>query len=80
MDDGIGAIILIISTLLLSLFIYIYFADKALFMVFFILSIILIFLLIYTCLCVLAARWDKHRIKKDWDFLEEMDKIRKNEF
>jgi hypothetical protein len=34
---------------------------------------------VYTCLIVIAIRWDRYRRMKEWDFLEEMEKIRKPE-
>jgi amino acid transporter len=76
MDEGIGAIILLLSVLSLSVFLFVVVGDEALFAAFLILFILLVFLLVYACVIVLSARWDKYKQKKDWDFLEEMEKIR----
>jgi len=76
MDDGISAIIIILLTLAISLCIYIYTGDTGLFVVIFLISIILISLLIYTCLIVISTKWDKYKVKKEWEKLEEMKKIK----
>lgn len=73
MDDGISAIILIISVLLISLF---YFTYLGLILAILLISIVLIFLLVYTCLMVITTKWDRYRRMKEWDFLEKMEKIR----
>jgi putative effector of murein hydrolase len=78
MDDGIIAIILIISVLSISLFFFAYFFE-GLIVVFLLISIVLIPLLIYTCLFVIATKWDRYRRMKEWDFLDKMEKIRKFE-
>jgi|WetSurMetagenome_2_1015567.scaffolds.fasta_scaffold08964_3 hypothetical protein len=75
MDDGIIAIILIISVLSISLFIYTYLADEGLFMGILLISIVLIPLLAYECLVVIATKWDKYKEMKEWEKLEEMEKI-----
>jgi len=75
MDDGIKAIILIISVLAISLFFFTYLLEE-LIAVFFIISIVLIPLLFYTCLLVIAIKWDKYRSTKEWNEVEEIKKIR----
>jgi len=74
MDDGINAIILIISVLSISLFVFIYLFE-GLIVVVLPISIILIFLFVYTCLMVITTKWDKYRRMKEWNFLEDMEKI-----
>ena len=75
MDDGIAAIIIIISVLSISLFLYTFFADEGLIVVILIISIVLTSLLVYTCLLVIATKWDRYRRMKELDFLEEMEKM-----
>ena len=76
MDEGIIAIILIISVLSISLFVYTYLADEGLIVVILLISIILISLLVYTCLMVIVTKWDRYRRMKEWDLLGEMEKIK----
>lgn len=78
MDDGIAAIVLIVTVFFISLFFFVYFFES-LIVVFLIISMVLIPLLVYTCLFVIITRWDKHKRMKEWDFLDKMEKIRKNE-
>jgi hypothetical protein len=72
MDDGISALILIISVLSISLFVYTYLADEGLFPVILLISIVLISLFVYTSLCVIVTKWDRYRRMKEWDLLEDM--------
>ena len=74
MDDGINAIILIISVLSISIFVFTYLFE-GLFVVILPISIVLIFLFVYTCLMVITSKWDKYRRMKEWNFLEDMEKI-----
>jgi uncharacterized SAM-binding protein YcdF (DUF218 family) len=74
MDEGINAIILILVTLAISLFIFIYLFE-GLITVFLLISIALIPLLVYTCLLVITTRWNKYRIMKEWDEYEKIKKI-----
>ena len=74
MDDGIIALILIISVLSISLFVFTYLFE-GLIVVFLLISIVLISLLVYTCLMVIVTKWDRYRRMKEWDLLGEMEKI-----
>jgi hypothetical protein len=71
MDDGIGAIILVISVLLISLFFFTYLIEE-LIVVFLLISITLVPLFAYICLVVIATKWDKYKLMKEWDEFEEI--------
>jgi hypothetical protein len=79
MEDGIGAIILIISVLLTSMFFFA-FLIKGLILVFLIIAIILISLLMYLSTLVITTKWDKHKVQKEWEKVEELEKIQKRFF
>ncbi len=74
MDDGINAVILIISVILISMFFFVYLFDGLL-VVFFIILIVLIPLLIYTCVLVVSTNWDKRKTTKEWQEVENIKKI-----
>jgi len=74
MDDGISAIILIISVLSISLFVFTYLFEE-LIVVFLLISIVLIPLLVYTCLVVITTKWDRYRATEEWGEVEEIKKI-----
>ena len=75
MDDGIKAILLIISVLLLSYFFFIMYFE-GLHYVFLVILTILSFLLLYTCVMVLVSKLDKHKAVREWNEFEEMEKIK----
>jgi hypothetical protein len=77
MDDGINAIVLILIVIAISLFFFVYFFEGLL-LVFLLILIVLIPLLIYTCLVVVATKWDKYRTSKEWRNVEEIKKIRQS--
>jgi len=79
MDDGISAIILIISVFLISMFFFAYLFTE-LFLVFLLIAFVLISLLVYTCTLVITTKWDKHRLQKEWEKVEELEKIQKRFF
>ena len=79
MEDGIGAIIVIITVLLVSMFFFAYLIVE-LFLVFLLIAIVLISLLVYTCTLVITTKWDKHRVQKEWEKVEELEKIQKRFF
>ena len=79
MDDGITAIILIISVFLISFFFFVILIPQ-LFLVFLLIAIVLLFLLLYTCVLVLTTKVDKNKIQKDWEKVEELEKIKKRFF
>lgn len=64
MDDGIGAIVLILTVLALSFFFFIYLIEE-LYLVFIIITLIMIPILGYACLLTISTKWDKHRAIKD---------------
>jgi|GEM_PF-1341833 len=74
MDDGVLAIILIISVLIAS---YVVFTMvfEGLFIVFLIIVIVLIPMLVYTSILALSTTWDKHKATKEWRQVEEIKKI-----
>lgn len=74
MDDGINAIILIISVILISMFFFVYIFEGLL-VVFFIILIVLIPLLVYTCVLVVSTNWDKRKTTKEWQEVENIKKI-----
>ena len=74
MDDGINAIVLIISVILISLLFFVYVFEE-LILVFFIILIVLIPLLAYTCILVVSTNWDKRRTIKEWGEVEKIKKI-----
>jgi hypothetical protein len=74
MDDGIKSIFLIISVLFISLFFFVY-VFRELILVFFLISLTLIPLLVYTCLLVITSKWDTYTLIKDWDQVEKIKKI-----
>jgi hypothetical protein len=74
MDDGIKSIFLIISVLFISLFFFVY-VFRELILVFFLISLTLIPLLVYTCLLVITNKWDTYTLIKDWDQVEKIKKI-----
>lgn len=74
MDDGINAIILIISVILISLLFFV-FIFEALLIVFFIILIVLLPLLAYTCILVVSTHLDKRKITKEWQEVEKIKKI-----
>jgi hypothetical protein len=74
MDDGIKSIFLIISVLFISLFFFVY-VFRELILVFFLISLTLIPLLVYTCLLVITNKWDTYTLIKEWDQVEKIKKI-----
>ena len=74
MDDGIGAIALILSVMFVSLFFFTY-LIKELVLVFLVVSIVLIPIYVYTCLIVIAAKGDKNKVTKEWEEYEALRKI-----
>jgi hypothetical protein len=79
MEDGISAIILIITVLLISMFFFAYLIEE-LFLVFLLIAIVLISLLFYTCTLVITTKMDKYRVQKEWKKVEELEKIQKRFF
>lgn len=79
MEDGISAIIIIISVFFISMFFFAYLFEE-LFLVFLLIAIVLISLFVYTCTLVITTKWDKHRLQKDWEKVEELEKIQKRFF
>lgn len=77
MDDGLKAILLIISVLLLSYFFFVMYFE-GLYYVFLVILTILSFLLLYTCIMVIASKLDKHKVVRQWNEFEEMEKIKSN--
>jgi hypothetical protein len=75
MDDGINAIIIIIAVFFISLFFFVFLIEE-LVIVFLLISIVLIFLFIYTVILVFTTKIDKYKVKKDWEKVEEMKKIK----
>lgn len=75
MEDGIKAIIVIIVVLLISLFFFVILIEE-LFIVFLLISLVLIILLAYTILLIFTTNLDKHKMKKDWEKVEELKKIK----
>lgn len=74
MDDGIKSIFLIISVLFISLFFFVY-VFRELILVFFLISLTLIPLLVYTCLLVITNKWDTYTLIKEWNQVEKIKKI-----
>ncbi len=74
MDDGVLAIILIISVVILSFFVFTY-VFEGLFVVFLIILIVLLPMLAYTCILAITTKWDKHRATKEWGQVEEIKRI-----
>lgn len=79
MEDGITAIILIISVFLISFFFFVILTPQ-LILVFLLIAIVLLFLLSYTCLLVFTTKLDKNKVHKDWKKVEELEKIKKRFF
>jgi len=49
-------------------------------LVFLLIAIVLISLLVYTCILVIVTKWDKYRVKKEWEKIEDLEKIQKRFF
>jgi heme/copper-type cytochrome/quinol oxidase subunit 2 len=49
-------------------------------LVFILIAIVLIFLLVYTCVLVFTTKWDKYKVQKEWEQVEELEKIQKRFF
>jgi hypothetical protein len=75
MDDGIIGIIIIIAVLLISLLFFVILIEP-LFIVFILIAIVLFFLLGYTSLLVITTKVDAYKIKKDWEKVEDIKKIK----
>jgi hypothetical protein len=69
------SILLIISVLFISLFFFVYIFEY-LVLVFFLISLTLIPILVYTCILVLTNNWDTYKAIKEWKQVENIKKIR----
>jgi len=79
MDDGIKAILLLLSVIAITFFVYVYLADKGIRIVIFIILLVLISMLIYTCLVVITTKWDNYKTMKEWNQFEALEKRRNDE-
>jgi hypothetical protein len=79
MDDGIKAILLLLSVISITLFVYAYLADQGILVVILIILLVLVSMLIYTCLVVITTKWDNYKTMKEWNNFEALEKRRNDE-